>query len=173
MPSSSNAGADGPLRLGAMRLTDVDAVARIEAACFPAPWNRGHFRHELERNPYSVNRVLRRRDSVIGYSSVWILDGELQVNKVAIDPAQRGRGLGRLLMQRLLSLAAQARCHRATLEVRCGNAAARALYASLGFVETGRRADYYGPGEEAILLRLDLPAAQDAGNVVRPGAEEV
>ena len=38
-----------------------------------------------------------------------------------------------------------------------GNSEARALYANLGFVEVGRRVDYYGPGEAAILMRLDLP----------------
>ncbi len=162
MLSSSNADVDSPLRFAAMRLTDVDAVARIEAASFPAPWNRGHFRHELERNPYSVNRVLRRRDTIIGYALVWILDGELQVNKIAIDAVQRGRGFGRLLMRRMLKLAAQARCRRVTLEVRPGNAAARALYADLGFVEVGRRVDYYGPGEDAILMHLDVPSAQES-----------
>ena len=141
MLNSSNSDADGSLRFAAMRLTDVDVVARIEAASFPAPWNRGHFRHELERNPYSVNRVLRRRDRVIGYASVWIFDGELQVNKLAIDAPQRGRGFGRLLMQRLMKLAVQARCHRVTLEVRPGNDEARALYANLGFIEVGRRAE--------------------------------
>ena len=160
MPDSSNAEADLSLRFGAMRLTDVDAVARIEAASFSAPWNRGHFRHELEHNPYSVNRVLRRGGSVIGYALVWILDGELQVNKIVIDAAQRGRGFGRLLMQRMLKLAAEARCRRVTLEVRPGNAAARALYAKLGFAEAGRRVDYYGPGKEAILMRLDVPSAR-------------
>jgi ribosomal protein S18 acetylase RimI-like enzyme len=40
--------------------------------------------------------------------------------------------------------------------VRPGNDEARALYANLGFIEVGRRADYYGPGETAILMRLDL-----------------
>ncbi len=156
MPNSNDAGAEAPLRYGAMRLTDVDAVARIEAASFPAPWNRGHFRHELERNPYSVNRVLRSGGSVVGYTSVWILDGELQVNKIAVAPCRRGRGLGLLLMRRLLTLAAESRCRRVTLEVRPGNAEARALYANLGFGETGRRKDYYGPGQEAILMQLDL-----------------
>ena len=156
MLNSSNVGVDDPPRFAAMRLTDVDVVARIEAASFPAPWNRGHFRHELERNPYSVNCVLRRGDIVIGYTSVWILDGELQVNKIAIDVAHRGRGFGRLLMHRLLGLAAQAHCHRITLEVRPENTAARELYVDLGFVDAGRRVDYYGPGEEAVLMRLDL-----------------
>ena len=156
MLNSSDTGADGSLRFAVMRRTDVAAVTRIEAASFPSPWNRGHFRHELERNPYSVNRVLRRRGAVIGYASVWILDCELQVNKIAIDVAQRGRGFGRLLMRRLVKLAAETRCTRVTLEVRTGNYEARALYADLGFVDVGQRADYYVPGEAAILMRLDL-----------------
>jgi ribosomal-protein-alanine N-acetyltransferase len=154
MPSSST-GVEGSLRFGAMRLTDVDAVARIEAASFPLPWTRAHFRHELERNPLSVNRVFRRDGAVIGYASVWIIDHELQINKIAIDGTLREKGLGRLLMERLLELAAKSRCRRITLEVRPGNTPARALYESLGFREVGRRADYYGPREDAILLRLD------------------
>ena len=158
MLNSSPTHADGSLRFAAMRLADLDVVTRIEAASFPAPWNRGHFRHELQRNPYSVNRVVRRGRSVIGYASVWILDAELQVNKIAIAGEQRGRGYGRLLMRRLIRLAEQTDCRRVTLEVRPGNASARALYARLGFVEVGRRADYYGPGEPAILMQLKLPA---------------
>jgi len=150
-----NTGPEDPLLFGPMRLTDVDAVARIEAASFPSPWTHAHFRHELQRNPYSVNRVLRRRGALIGYASVWIVDHELQINKIAIDPELRGKGLGRLLIERLLKLAADSRCYRVTLEVRPGNAAARALYASLGFLEVGRRADYYGPREDAVLMRLD------------------
>jgi len=169
MPNSSNADGDGPLHFAAMRLSDLDAIARIEAASFPAPWSRGHFRHELERNPYSVNRVLRRRGTVIGYALVWILGGELQLNKIAIDPAQRGRGFGRLLMQRLFGLAVEVHCHRVTLEVRPGNVTARALYADLGFVEVGLRVDYYGPGEDAIRMWLDVPFAARRG-VVRVGA---
>ena len=41
------------------------------------------------------------------------------------------------------------------LEVRPSNAAARTLYRSLGFRETGRRPRYYGD-EDALLMTLDL-----------------
>jgi ribosomal-protein-alanine N-acetyltransferase len=44
------------------------------------------------------------------------------------------------------------------LEVRDSNMAARALYASRGFVEIGRRRDYYRrPREDALVLRLSIP----------------
>jgi ribosomal-protein-alanine N-acetyltransferase len=157
MPNSRSRD-EGRVRFGAMRLTDVDAVARIEAASFPSPWTREHFRHELQHNPFSVNRVIRRGITVIGYASVWIVDNELQINKIAIDTALRKKGLGRLLMKRLLELAASSRCRRISLEVRPGNTAARELYSSLGFVEVGRRTDYYGSGEDAILMCLDRPS---------------
>jgi len=46
------------------------------------------------------------------------------------------------------------------LEVRASNEAARALYARLGFVETGRRPRYYAaPEEDAVLLSLALARA--------------
>ena len=158
MPSSSDAGAENssPLRFGPMRAEDLAAVVEIEVASFPTPWNRGHFLHEMQRNPYSINRVLRRDDRVVGYVSVWALDGELQVNKIAIAPAERGKKLGRLLLARLLRLARDTNCRKVTLEVRPGNVAARKLYAGQGFRESGRRADYYGPGEHAVLMCRDV-----------------
>ena len=39
-----------------------------------------------------------------------------------------------------------------SLEVRVSNAGAIALYAGLGFIETGRRKKYYENGEDAILM---------------------
>jgi ribosomal-protein-alanine N-acetyltransferase len=48
------------------------------------------------------------------------------------------------------------------LEVRTSNDAARALYASRGFVPVGRRRAYYrDPLEDALVLRLAVPAARN------------
>jgi ribosomal-protein-alanine N-acetyltransferase len=45
----------------------------------------------------------------------------------------------------------------ATLEVRPSNAGARNLYRSHGFVEVGRRPNYYSAeGEDAIVMSIDL-----------------
>ena len=157
MPSSNDAGAETRtgLRFGPMHVRDLEDVVRIEDASFPSPWKREHFLHELRHNRFAVNRVLRRGRHVIGYASVWIINRELQVNKIAVDPAERGSGLGRKLLERLLALADETRCLGVKLEVRPINEAARSLYAAFGFKETGRRDDYYGPGEPGIVMRLD------------------
>ena len=42
------------------------------------------------------------------------------------------------------------------LEVRHSNKAAIALYRQLGFIETGRRRNYYEQGEDAILMEYDV-----------------
>jgi ribosomal-protein-alanine N-acetyltransferase len=45
---------------------------------------------------------------------------------------------------------------RVRLEVRADNAAARALYAKLGFAESGQLPGYYEDGADGLRLTLDL-----------------
>lgn len=66
--------------------------------------------------------------------------GEVRIGRVLVDPGQRGQGLGRSMMQLLINRAATRRGVRhLTLGVFEGNRPARALYESLGFVDTGCR----------------------------------
>ncbi|MCP3978955.1 MAG: ribosomal protein S18-alanine N-acetyltransferase [bacterium] len=143
--------------LDAMRESDVEHVARIEAVSFASAWQPEHFLHEILENRFAVNRVLRRGRSILGYSSVWHLDDELKINNFAIAAEQRRRGLGRWMLRHILTAAREAGCVHATLEVRDSNAAARGLYRAHGFVESGRRRGYYQrEGEDAILMAAEL-----------------
>ncbi len=57
------------------------------------------------------------------------------------------------------SAIAEARAKQATcitLEVRRSNVAARQLYRRLNFEERRLRRHYYGPGEDAIVMELEL-----------------
>ena len=71
--------------------------------------------------------------------------------------SERRRGLGRQLLWS--SLTALGDVGAVELEVRSSNVAARALYESLGFSETGSRSNYYATldgREDAILMTLTL-----------------
>ena len=46
--------------------------------------------------------------------------------------------------------------HYASLEVRDGNTAARALYATAGFAPVGRRPRYYADGEDAVTYHRSM-----------------
>ncbi len=140
-----------------MTHADLDQVLAIERESFASPWQREHFEHELHDNRFSVNRVAKHGDAVVGYASVWHLEGELRINNIAIHPDCRRHGLGRWLLAALLAEARDAGCSCATLEVRVSNAAARELYARAGFREVGRRANYYQrEAEDAVLMSTDL-----------------
>ena len=71
--------------------------------------------------------------------------------------SERRQGFGRQLLW--ASLTALGDVGAVELEVRSSNAAARALYQSLGFSETGARRNYYATPdgrEDAVLMTLTL-----------------
>ncbi|WP_052340822.1 GNAT family N-acetyltransferase [Salinarimonas rosea] len=85
---------------------------------------------------------------------------EAEILTIALDPAVRGRGLSRGLLERHLEALRRMGVARLHLEVDEANAPARALYARLGFARVGRREGYYqrpdGTRAAALTLALDL-----------------
>ncbi|MFE7272912.1 GNAT family N-acetyltransferase [Streptomyces sp. NPDC057623] len=83
-------------------------------------------------------------------SVCWVLS-------LAISTERRGRGLGRRLMLEVMRQSRQERVHEVRLTVEPANTAAIMLYESLGLsAEDGVRRDYFGPGEDRLLMSLKL-----------------
>ena len=79
------------------------------------------------------------------------------IQTIAVDPDYRGRGIARELLGLLLARADETGCTEVLLEVRADNAEAVSLYASEGFEAISRRSSYYGPGEDALIMRRRRP----------------
>ncbi|MFF0094103.1 GNAT family N-acetyltransferase [Streptomyces canus] len=76
---------------------------------------------------------------------------------LAVAQDRRGRGLGRKLMLEALRRLHRDGVHKARLAVEPANTAAITLYRSLGFLpEEGVRKDYFGPGEDRLIMALEL-----------------
>lgn len=90
---------------------------------------------------------------LIGYAGGWVVDGDVQILKVGVDPAFRRRGIARELIGRIASDARSLGAQTCSLEVRAGNEGAQALYASLGFESLGVRPRYYSDGEDALIMK--------------------
>lgn len=83
--------------------------------------------------------------------------GEAEILNLAVGADWRRRGIGRQLMETALEGAMVRGVHRVFLEVRESNTGARAFYSQLGFVQDGRRPNYYrDPPEDALLLSRPL-----------------
>jgi [ribosomal protein S18]-alanine N-acetyltransferase len=143
--------------LGEMSPRDLPDVLEIERASFPHPWSSALFLQEL-RVPFSRIIVIRPPTdaTVVGYLCRWFVADEIHVLNVAVHPLHRRRGIGALLMDEALREARERGTEAITLEVRRSNAAARRMYDALGFDEVGVRRDYYGAGEDALIMRLVL-----------------
>lgn len=138
--------------------TDVPELERIEAACFGEPWSLELLREVLRDPKYLLlcaeSGGASDGERLLGYAAAWSVLDEGQIDRLATLPRQRRRGLARSLLQGIVSGLRELRVERVFLEVRAGNAGAIALYQGEGFEEVGRRARYYGDGEEAVVLRL-------------------
>jgi ribosomal-protein-alanine N-acetyltransferase len=140
-----------------MTPADVDGVLAVEHLSFRTPWSREAFEHEAEAE-YALYLVATAGDQVVGYAGAHLVWGEAHVTNVAVHPDWRGRGLGEQLMRALEAGAVERGAHRATLEVRVSNTAARALYAKLGWVTAKgavRKGYYTDTGEDAIVMWKD------------------
>lgn len=91
-----------------------------------------------------------------GFVLMRLAADEAEVLTLAVVPEARRRGLAFRLMTQALERALALGAGQVFLEVAEDNAAARALYGRLGFVETGRRARYYnregGVAADALIL---------------------
>jgi len=132
------------------------ACAALHAAVFPVgeAWNTAVFA-ELLASP----AVLALIEEGGGLVLIRRAADEAEILTLGTEPARRRQGVARRLLSAALEWAATSGATQVFLEVAESNAAARALYAALGFKPCGRRPSYYGDGADALILRLALQAA--------------
>src|SRR5690606_37547358 len=80
--------------------------------------------------------------------------GEAWVLSAAVRAAHRGRGLGAALMEDVQGVLSSRGARAVYLTVAPGNAGAVRLYRRLGFEVEREEADYFGPGERRLVMRL-------------------
>ena len=132
---------------------DIDAVVAIETS---PRTGAALMRDELTR-PWSRQWIAREEGTtVVAFLLAWHVADELHVLNLGTRGDRRRRGFARALMNAAIAYGREKQVACVLLEVRPSNAAALALYRSLGFVATGVRARYYSDDEDAVEMRLGL-----------------
>lgn len=136
------------------------AVATLESLVMGSDaWNEALVADELPR----ADRVwwaAYEGEALAGYAGGWIVDGQVQILKVGVDPAMRRRGIARELLAHVAADARDLGASRCSLEVRAGNVGAQELYSALGFRSLGVRPRYYSDGEDTVIMEGPLPLAR-------------
>jgi ribosomal-protein-alanine N-acetyltransferase len=137
---------------------DAGAIAALDARVNPSPWSADAVRETLARAGGFV--IAPPGAALAGFVLFAQVADECEILDIAVDPASRRDGLGARLLVAALAAAVARGARRCFLEVRASNAGAQAFYRAAGFVEDGRRKDYYRSGqgrEDALLMSRELP----------------
>ena len=144
-------------RIAPAREELIPQIAALERECFSLPWTEAMLRAQLAPETHLFLAAETAAGEVLGYVGLLFVLDEGYISNVAVAPEHRRRGIARALLRELVHRAEEQKLAFLTLEVRARNAAAIALYASLGFEPVGRRKNYYEkPTEDAVLMTLWL-----------------
>ncbi len=136
----------------------LTTVMDLEQKLFPEDaWSSISMASELAANHTYYLGIFA--PELIGYAGLSTAAGSFSsdIQTIGIASEQRGKGLGRELMQRLIAKARELGSEQIMLEVRADNAVAIALYKDLGFEQIDVRKRYYQPaGVDALIMRLPI-----------------
>jgi ribosomal-protein-alanine N-acetyltransferase len=136
---------------------DAAALAAVHAEAFDAPWGASAF-DELLAGAGVFG--LLAGEPAVGMGLFRLAAGEMEVLTLGVSGAARRTGVARAILRAALGAAENAGAQNVFLEVEVGNAAAVALYESLGFTRSGLRRGYYDRGAagraDALVMCLDV-----------------
>ena len=147
--------AQDPVQIRRARITDVDAIAAIEAESFPDPWGGDIFSESVACFPTTFFVASS------GYLLAGFVVGGLEdtgdevyghICNIAVSKAFRNAGLGKLLVRRIEHQFALESASGVQLEVRVSNKKAQRLYKKLGYQDVFRIVQYYANGEDALVM---------------------
>ncbi|MCR5214281.1 MAG: ribosomal protein S18-alanine N-acetyltransferase [Eubacterium sp.] len=137
-------------------MKDFADIARLEALYFEDAWSRKMLEDTFE---YDYNHLLmeKRDGKVVGYIIYSDVQGEAELQRIAVDKSYRRRGIADTLMRDMLSELEESGAERVMLEVRAHNTSAISLYKKYGFKDIFIRKDYYhNPDDDALIFQKSL-----------------
>ncbi len=141
------------MKLIQMNASHIPEAVIIEKLSFPDPWPASFFFSELNNPGCYYLAAVDEAERIMGYAGLQYVLDEGYINNVAVSPEFRRSNVASSLLKALEDKAQGLKLSFMTLEVRCGNLPAIALYTKHGFEPVGRRKNYYEhPCEDAILM---------------------
>jgi len=140
---------------------DLPVVVAMEREVYPSDaWSVAQFKEELAGVPRTRKYVVATdsKGNILGYAGAFSaghgIDTDIQTLTVANE--HRRKGIGRALLNLLVTWATERESPAVFLEVREGNEEASPLYISEGFEAISRRKKYYATGANAVIMKKVL-----------------
>lgn len=143
---------DQNLRVRLMKVEDLLRVVVLEQSSFSQPWSEKLLAEGL-KSPLDTYFVCTCENEIAGYCVLRVLADEGELQRIAVFSEYRRQGIGRRLMEAMLTAAREKGASSVALEVRESNRGAIQLYEEYGFCQEAVRKKYYRePEEDAVIM---------------------
>lgn len=158
MPKSKERTKGGlEISLVQMRQEFIPAVIALEQESSLSSRDAESYLNLLQDSKSVLIVALDDSEKVVAVFSGWVVADEFEIDNIAVSSALRQQGIATKLLTKAVETARQKGAVRAILEVRSNNQPACALYEKFGFVEAGRRKNYYqNPLDDALIMAFEL-----------------
>ena len=131
---------------------EMAKACAVIAATAPDPWRQEAFENLAGQKNHLCFVAVAAAEPV-GFACFLAVHETADLQLVAVDPAQRRKGVARALLAHGCEQLKKQGVGRVLLEARSGNKGALGLYESLGFTPLAlRRGMYQNPAEDGILM---------------------
>ena len=140
-----------------MGIKDLNKIYDLELESYDFPWTKEILRDCILYKYDSF--VVFFNENLVGYVIAKITYPETHILNLTVKKSFRKKGIGRSLIELIISEARLRNSENIILEVRVDNIQAQSLYKKLNFEIIGTRKDYYesvNGREDAYVLKLDL-----------------
>ncbi|WP_457576224.1 ribosomal protein S18-alanine N-acetyltransferase [Desulfomarina sp.] len=135
---------------------DLEEILAIEDDC-PFGWSREMVAGELEGHP-GIQLVAEQMSTLSGWCCGTLVVDEAELHRIAVLNRERKRGVAFQLLQDFERRCASQNVSSVFLEVAEKNIPGRRLYEKSGYVQVGRRKNYYSRvSEDALVLKKNIP----------------
>ena len=142
------------MKIRQAELGDAAQLAALHAALFPsAPWGEPYWRMMCGSQDHLVTLTEAEEAKIVACCAVHCATDEAEILICGTSADHQRQGVAGALLSHTLSCLHDRGVAATFLEVAVTNAAAIALYNAQGFSVVGQRKDYYGPGEDAHVMK--------------------
>lgn len=139
------------IKIEEMSLLDLEAIKNCLQSEFDDFWTESILKSELE-NENSKYIVAKENQNIVGFAGIIILPDDVEITNIVTKKSERKKGIGNLLLDKLIIMARETGKDNISLEVNEKNIIAINLYKKFGFETVGRRKKYYNQKEDAIIM---------------------
>ena len=139
------------IKIEEMTFEDYEKIKDNLKEEFDEFWSASILKSELE-SENSKYIVAKEDDKVVGFAGIIILPDNAEITNIVTKKSERKKGIGSLLLEKLIEMAKNEKKENISLEVNENNISAINLYEKYKFETVGMRKKYYNGKDNAIIM---------------------